>query len=58
MKIVIFSDTFTPDINGVATSVNSLYSVLKENGEEVLVVTSNSIKAYKSSYSPSLIRLW
>ncbi len=57
MKIVIFSDTFTPDINGVATSVNSLYTVLKENGEEVLVVTSNSIKAYKSSYSPSLIRL-
>ncbi len=57
MKIVIFSDTFPPDINGVATSCLSLFTCLKENGEEVLFITSNSSKAYKSTYSSSLIRL-
>lgn len=40
MKIGIFTDTYLPDINGVATSSHILKSVLEKNGHEVVVVTS------------------
>ena len=29
MNICLFSDSYLPEINGVATSVNSLYKLLK-----------------------------
>lgn len=41
MRVAIFSDTYPPEINGVATSVRNLYRTLKEHGHEVLVVTTN-----------------
>ncbi len=41
MKIVIFTDTYPPEINGVATSSRNLYRTLKAHGEEVIVVTTN-----------------
>ena len=41
MNIAIFSDTFPPEINGVATSVSMLYRVLKEHGHNVFVITTN-----------------
>lgn len=56
MRVALFSDTFPPDINGVATSVGLLYKTLKDNGDDVLVITSNSIDN-KSSYDGDLIRL-
>lgn len=40
MKIALFSDTYVPDINGVATSTNILRNELIKLGHEVLVVTS------------------
>ena len=40
MRIAIFSDTYTPDINGVATSTKILKDELINHGHEVLVVTS------------------
>lgn len=40
MKIALFSDTYLPDINGVATSTNILRNELVKLGHEVLVVTS------------------
>lgn len=40
MNICLFTDTYLPDINGVATSVNSLYKLLTKNGHTVYVVTS------------------
>lgn len=43
MKVAIFTDTFPPDINGVATSSNTLRNILIKNGHEVLVVTSNPL---------------
>lgn len=49
MNIVLFSDTFPPEVNGVATSVWTLYNVLKKNGHNVYVVTTNP-------YSKKLIR--
>lgn len=41
MNIAIFTDTFPPEVNGVATSVWTLYNVLKKNGHNVYVVTTN-----------------
>ncbi len=41
MRVVIFSDTYPPEINGVATSSRNLYRTLKAHGEEVIVVTTN-----------------
>lgn len=40
MKIAIFSDTYAPDINGVATSTKILRDQLIKHGHDVLVVTS------------------
>lgn len=40
MKIAIFSDTYIPDINGVATSTKILRDELLKHGHEVVVVTS------------------
>lgn len=41
MRIALFTDTFPPEINGVATSCKSLHDILVKNGEEVLVVSTN-----------------
>ncbi len=57
MKIAIFSDTFPPDINGVATSSENLYRTLKDHNDEVIVITSNALNGRKSDYSSSIIRL-
>lgn len=40
MKIALFSDTYAPDINGVATSTKILRNALIEKGHDVLIVTS------------------
>ncbi len=40
MRIAIFTDTFTPEINGVATSCASLFNVLKKNGHDVYLFTT------------------
>ncbi|MGN1388999.1 MAG: hypothetical protein ACI4WR_05080, partial [Bulleidia sp.] len=38
MRIGLFSDTFPPDINGVANSTSILRNELKKHGHEVYVV--------------------
>lgn len=40
MNIALFSDTYLPDINGVASSTNILYNELKKNNHNVLIVTT------------------
>ena len=40
MKIAIFSDTYIPDLNGVATSTRILRDELIKHGHDVVVVTS------------------
>lgn len=42
MKIAIFTDTYLPDVNGVATHVKTLKDGLQNFGHEVLLVRSNS----------------
>lgn len=44
MKVIIFTDTFLPDLNGVATSSHILYEELLNHGHEVMVVTSAMAK--------------
>jgi 1,2-diacylglycerol 3-alpha-glucosyltransferase len=39
MKILITTDTFSPMINGVVTSVKNLYKELKSNGHDVKILT-------------------
>lgn len=41
MNIIIFTDTYPPEINGVATSTNNLYKLLKSRGHNVYVVCTN-----------------
>ena len=40
MNIVIFTDTYYPDTNGIAISSKILVDALKANGHQVLVITS------------------
>lgn len=42
MRIAIFSDTFTPEINGVATSTSNLHTILNRMGHMCVTVTTNS----------------
>ncbi|MFV0381975.1 MAG: glycosyltransferase [Breznakia sp.] len=40
MRIGIFTDTYTPEINGVVTSVVTLQKVLEKHGHKVYIITS------------------
>ena len=40
MNIVIFTDTYYPETNGIAVTTKTLVDVLKNNGHQVLVVTA------------------
>ena len=42
MKIGIFSDTYTPYINGVTTSIVMLKNALEKKGHTVYIVTVNN----------------
>ena len=60
MKIALFSDTYIPDINGVATSTNILRNKLVNLGHDVLVVTSElpSDTSFKSARIRNTSSLW
>ena len=59
MKIALFSDTYIPDINGVATSMNILRNKLVNLGHDVLVVTSElpSDTTYDESLDDQVLRV-
>ena len=40
MNILIFTDTYFPETNGIAVTTKTLVDVLKNNGHQVLVVTA------------------
>lgn len=56
MTIILFTDTFYPEINGVATSTKNLFDLLKSNGHEVYVVTTNP-KSHKVTFEDNIIRV-
>ncbi len=41
MRIGLFSDTYTPDINGVVSSIVTLQKELEKHGHEVFVITNH-----------------
>ena len=57
MKIGIFSDTYPPEINGVATASATLAQVLKAHGHEVLVVTTAPEGAKRIVYENGVCRI-
>ncbi|MBP5217240.1 MAG: glycosyltransferase, partial [Bacilli bacterium] len=57
MNIVLFTDTYLPEINGVATSLFNLHKTLVEHGEKVLVVASNGPDSKKIEVTDDIIRI-
>lgn len=55
MNIAIFSDTYLPEINGVATSVNSLFMLLRKNGHHAYVVTTSKDKSV--TFQDNILRI-
>ncbi|QIK57595.1 glycosyltransferase [Erysipelothrix sp. HDW6A] len=56
MRIGLFTDTYTPDINGVVTSVVTLQNALEALGHEVYIVT-NQPSLLNTSYENNVLRL-
>ncbi len=56
MNIALFSDTYPPEINGVATSTANLRQCLLSHGHAVLVVTTNPFSK-QLSFEDGIIRL-
>lgn len=46
MRILLFTDTYPPEINGVSVSVENHAKVLIENGHEVKVVTTSKLAKF------------
>jgi 1,2-diacylglycerol 3-alpha-glucosyltransferase len=57
MKIALFSDTYPPQINGVATATATLAEVLKAHGSDVLVVTTCLEGQRHLSYQDGVVRI-
>ena len=56
MNVALFSDTYPPEINGVATSTFNLRKTLLAHGENVLVVTTNPF-SNKVTYEDGVLRI-
>src|SRR5574344_2811536 len=56
MNIALFTDTYLPEVNGVATSVATLYKTLVDHGENVCVITSNPFNK-KTTIDGNIIRM-
>ena len=56
MRIVLASDTYPPEINGVATSTYNLRKTLVDHGHEVIVVTTNPF-SNKTTFEDGVIRI-
>lgn len=56
MRIGLFTDTYTPDINGVVTSIVTLKTALEAEGHTVFVIT-NHPSLVSSSYEDGVLRL-
>ena len=56
MNIILFTDTYEPEINGVSTSVTILSKVLKEKGHNLYVVTTNPFSK-KVTFKNNILRI-
>ncbi len=56
LRVAIFSDTFVPDINGVAVSTHNLWKGLRDAGHYAVVVTSNPFSR-KVTFEDNVLRI-
>lgn len=56
MRIGLFTDTYTPDINGVVTSIVTLKDALEREGHTVFIIT-NQPSIASTSYENNVLRL-
>lgn len=56
MRIGLFTDTYTPDINGVVTSIVTLKNALEAQGHNVFVIT-NQPSILSTTYEDGVLRL-
>lgn len=56
MRIGLFTDTYTPDINGVVTSIVTLKHALEKLGHTVFVITNHK-DIINASYEDGILRL-
>ena len=56
MKIALFSDAYTPDINGVVTSILTLQQELEKHGHVVYIVTTHP-KLLETKVEGTIMRL-
>ncbi len=57
MNIGIFSDTFFPQLNGVATSIRTLATALEERGHNVYIFTPSDPRCYVGYDTLNVIRV-
>ena len=57
MRIALFSDTYPPQINGVATATHTLATVLRDKGNEVMVVTTALSNHHRVTDSEGVVRI-
>ncbi len=56
MRIGLFTDTYTPEINGVVSSIVLLQQELEKNGHDVFVVTTNN-NLFETEREGNVLRL-
>ncbi len=56
MRIGLFTDTYSPEINGVVSSIVLLQKELEKNGHEVFVVTTGN-SLFETEYQGHVLRL-
>lgn len=56
MRIGLFADTYTPEINGVVSSIVTLQEGLQELGHEVFVITTHA-KLISTKFENNVLRL-
>lgn len=57
MNIGIFSDTYFPQLNGVATSIRTLAHALRERGHNVYIFTPSDPRCEEGKDEPDIYRL-
>jgi 1,2-diacylglycerol 3-alpha-glucosyltransferase len=56
MRIGMFTDTYSPDINGVVSSIVTLQNALEALGHDVFIIT-NQPHVFKQNYEDKVLRL-
>lgn len=56
MKVALFTDTYLPEINGVAVATSALKDIFIKNGHQVIIVTTNPFSK-KTIFKDGVLRI-